>query len=283
MADSLRDALRAPPGPVALSDIDAHGKPLAPGDKEETRLRTVADGLELAGLQERLYAEGVAGGTRRVLLVLQGMDTSGKGGVIRHVVGAVDPQGVSVTSFRRPTPAELQHSFLWRVRRAVPRPGVLGVFDRSHYEDVLVGRVRGLATPEVLERRYREITRFEQQLAASGVTVLKCLLHISRWEQKQRLLARLDDSTKHWKFDPDDVDARALWAEYQRAHELVLERTSTDAAPWFVVPSDRKWYRNWAVGRLLVETLTELAPRYPPAAFDVEVQRDRLIDEPNGG
>jgi PPK2 family polyphosphate:nucleotide phosphotransferase len=214
-----------------------------------------------------------------VLLVLQGMDTSGKGGVVRHVVGAVQPQGVAVTSFKRPTPEELKHGFLWRVRRAVPGPGMLGVFDRSHYEDVLVGRVRELATPAVIERRYREIVRFESQLADDGVTVVKVFLHLSPWEQKQRLLARLDDSAKRWKFDPSDLDDRELWPAYQRAYETVLERTSTDAAPWYVVPADRKWYRNWAVGRLLLETLLELDPRLPEPTYDVAEQRDRLIEE----
>ena len=279
MAHSLRDVLRAPSAPVALADIDPHGKPRAPGDKEETRQQMVADGVELAALQERLYAEGVAGGTRRVLLVLQGMDTSGKGGVIKNVAGAVNPQGLSITSFKQPTPEELRHSFLWRVRRAVPGPGLIGVFDRSHYEDVLIGRVRSLAKPEVIERRYREITRFEDQLAAAGVTVVKCMLHVSRWEQKQRLLARLDDSTKRWKFHPGDIDERALWMDYQRAYETAIEQTSTDTTPWYVVPSDRKWYRNWAVGRLLLEAMTDLAPRFPGADYDIEAQRDRLIDE----
>jgi PPK2 family polyphosphate:nucleotide phosphotransferase len=279
MASSLRTELRAPAPPVALADLDPRATPLAPGDKERTREQLFVDGHRLAELQERLYAEGVTGGRRRVVVVLQGMDTSGKGGVIEHVVGAVNPQGISITSFTAPTPEELRHSFLWRVRRAVPGPGRIGVFDRSHYEDVLIGRVRELATPAVIERRYREIVRFEEQLAAEDVTLVKCFLHISPWEQKERLLARLDDSAKRWKFNPRDLDERALWPAYQRAYETVLERTSTDAAPWYVVPSDRKWYRNWAVGRLLLETLTDLAPRLPEPAYDVEEQRDRLIDE----
>jgi PPK2 family polyphosphate:nucleotide phosphotransferase len=276
---SLRSALRAPGAPVALSDLDPRATPLAPGPKERTREVMVAEGERLAELQERLYAEGSTGGRRRVLLVLQGMDTSGKGGVVRHVVGAVQPQGVSVTAFKRPTPEELGHSFLWRIRRAVPGPGMLGVFDRSHYEDVLAGAVRGLAAPEVVERRYQEIVRFERQLVDDGVTVVKVFLHLSPWEQKERLLARLDDSAKRWKFDPADVDDRALWPAYRRAYETVLERTDTDAAPWYVVPSDRKWYRNWAVGRLLLETLTDLDPRLPEPTYDVAEQRDRLIEE----
>jgi PPK2 family polyphosphate:nucleotide phosphotransferase len=279
MADSLRDALRAPAAPVLLSRLDPRGTPLAPGHKERTREVMTADGERLAELQERLYAEGITGGRRRVLLVLQGMDTSGKGGVVRHVVGVVQPQGVRYTAFKRPTPEELAHGFLWRIRRAVPGPGMLGVFDRSHYEDVLAGPVRRLVSSEVVERRLREIVRFERALVDDGVTLVKVFLHLSPWEQKERLLARLDDSARRWKFDPSDIDDRALWPAYQRAYATVLERTDTDTAPWYVVPSDRKWYRNWAVGRLLLETLTDLDPRLPEPIYDVAVQRDRLIEE----
>jgi PPK2 family polyphosphate:nucleotide phosphotransferase len=279
MADSLRSELRTPAAPVTLSELDPRATPQAPGDKEYTRAAMVAEGRQLAELQERLYAEGATGGRRRLLLVLQGMDTSGKGGVVRHVVGAVQPQGVAYTAFKRPTPEELAHGFLWRIRRAVPAPGMLGVFDRSHYEDVLAGSVRGLVEPAVVERRLREIVRFERQLADDGVTLVKVFLHLSPWEQKERLLARLDDSAKQWKFDPGDVDDRALWPAYQRGYESVLERTDTDAAPWYVVPSDRKWYRNWAVGRLLLETLADLDPRLPGPSYDVAEQRDRLIEE----
>ena len=279
MADSLRSALRVPPAPVRLSRLDPRGTPQAPGDKERTREAALAEGRRIGELQERLYAEGYTGGRRRVLLVLQGMDTSGKGGVVRHVVGAVQPQGVHYTAFKRPSPEDLRHGFLWRIRQAVPEPGLLGVFDRSHYEDVLAGAVRGAATPEVVERRYGEIVRFENQLAQDDVTIVKVFLHLSPWEQKERLLARLDDSAKRWKFDPADVDDRELWPAYQRAYETVLERTDSDAAPWYVVPADRKWYRNWAVGRLLLETLTELDPRLPQPSYDVAAQRDRLIEE----
>ncbi|MPQ98814.1 polyphosphate kinase 2 family protein [Modestobacter sp. I12A-02628] len=281
MAASLRELLRAPTGPVSLTDLDPRGKPHAPGDKDATRAAMVADGEQLATLQERLYAEGFRGGRRRVLLVLQGMDTSGKGGVIRHVVGAVNPQGVSIAGFKKPTEAELRHHFLWRVRRQVPEPGMLGVFDRSHYEDVLIGRVRALAAPEVIEKRYAEINRFEQQQTDAGVTIVKCFLHISHWEQKERLLARLDDHAKQWKFEPGDIDERALWPEYQRAYETAVERTNTDVAPWYVIPSDRKWYRNWAIGRILRETLEDLDPRLPEPTYDVEEQRLRLLDEGN--
>src|SRR3954469_3987143 len=279
MVDSLRKALRTPAAPVTLQQIDTRATPLAPGDKERTREVMIAEGERLAELQERLYAEGVTGGRRRVLLVLQGVDTSGKGGAVRPVVGAVPPQGGRSHASQRPTPEERRHSFLWRVRRAVPEPGMLGVFDRSHYEDVLAGAVRGLVTPEWVERRHREIVRFERQLADDGVTQVKVFLHLSPWEQKERLLARLDDSAKQWKFDPGDIDDRALWPAYQRAYEAVLDRTDSPVAPWFVVPADRKWYRNWAVGRLLLETLTDLDPRLPAPTYDVQEQRDRLIEE----
>ena len=285
MAD-LRSALRVPAGPVALAALDPRGTPHAPGDKraptdkQDAKAALQADGERIAELQQALWAEATTGGRRRVLLVLQGMDTSGKGGVVKHVAGVVEPHGLTVTGFGRPTPEELRHSFLWRIRRALPRPGQLGVFDRSHYEDVLIGKVRQLVPTETIERRYREIARFEQQLAADDVTVVKCFLHISPWEQKQRLLARLDDATKQWKFNPGDIDERQLWPAYQHAYETVLERTDSHAAPWYVVPSDRKWYRNWAVGRLLLETLADLHPVLPAPTYDVQEQRLRLIDEP---
>jgi PPK2 family polyphosphate:nucleotide phosphotransferase len=228
----------------------------------------------LANLQERLYAEG----TRGLLLVLQGMDTSGKGGVIEHVVGMLNPQGVEIATFKRPTKVELRHHFLWRIRRRLPPLGRIGVFDRSHYEDVLIARVHRLVEPAVMERRYADINRFEQRMVADGTTVVKCFLHISSATQQERLLARLDDPDKQWKFNPGDVDERRRWVDYQHAYELALERCTTEQTPWYVVPSDRKWYRNWAIGQLLLETLTELDPRYPPVDFDVAEQRRRLAE-----
>jgi PPK2 family polyphosphate:nucleotide phosphotransferase len=272
MADqSLRDRLRVEPGrPVELGAWDTGATPLAPGGKTATRAATTEHAEALHELQERLYAEGAAGGgRRRVLLVLQGMDTAGKGGVIEHVVGQVNPQGVHIASFKKPTAEELRHHFLWRVRRRLPGPGFLGAFDRSHYEDVLVVRVHGLVPGDVVERRYDEITRFERRLAADGLTVVKVFLHISFDEQRERLLARLEDPTKRWKFNPGDIAERARWADYQEAYRIALERCSTAEAPWYVVPADRKWYRNWAVARLLLETLRELDPRYPEPDLDV--------------
>jgi PPK2 family polyphosphate:nucleotide phosphotransferase len=266
------------PGPVDLAAIPTDAAPGFTGGKK-AGLRALEDlGPELAELQERLYAEGRAhSSNRRVLLVLQGMDTSGKGGVLRHAVGLVDPQGVRITSFKKPTPEELEHSFLWRIRRALPAPGYVGVFDRSHYEDVLIARVEGYAEPDVIDKRYREINRFERDLTDNGTVIIKCLLHISPEEQKKRLLARLDDPTKHWKYNPGDLDARARWGDYRTAYELAVERTNTDHAPWYVVPSDKKWYRNLAVGQLLLAALRGMDLSWPAADFDVDAERSRLL------
>jgi PPK2 family polyphosphate:nucleotide phosphotransferase len=279
MADSFSDLHRLPAGSVDLRAIDAHGKPGFDGSKEEGEAALLALGAELAELQERLFAERTTGSKRRILLVLQGMDTSGKGGTLRHTVGVVDPQGVRIKSFKAPTEEELAHDFLWRIRKEVPHPGYLGVFDRSHYEDVLIARVRELAPREEIEKRYDAINAFEQELADDGVSILKCMLHISADEQKGRLLARLDDPTKHWKYNPGDVDERQLWPAYREAYEIALERTSTDVAPWHVIPADRKWYRNLAIGSMLLETLRALEPEWPRADFDVEAERKRLEDE----
>jgi len=276
---SFEQLLRLPQGPVDLTAIDPNGKPGYDGDKAAGAAALAALGPELADLQERLFAERTTDSSRRVLLVLQGMDTSGKGGVLRHTVGLVDPQGVRITSFKAPTDEERAHDFLWRIERAVPEPGHIGVFDRSHYEDVLIARVRELAEPEEIERRYGAINDFEKRLTDEGVTIVKCMLHISPEEQKQRLLARLDDPTKFWKYNPGDVDERALWPAYRDAYEIALERTNSEVAPWHVVPSDRKWFRNLAIGRLLVESLRTLDPQWPAADFDVEVEKKRLDDE----
>lgn len=275
---SLTETLRLPPGPVDLSDHPADATPGFDGDKGdgENALAGLAD--RLADLQERLFAEGVTGGDRSVLLVLQGMDTSGKGGVVRHTAGLVDPQGLRIKSFKAPTDEELAHDFLWRVVKELPAAGQIGIFDRSHYEDVLIARVRGLVSPDRVERRYDAINDFEQRLVDEGTVVVKCMLHISPEKQLERLLARLDDPHKHWKFNPGDVDERALWPAYRTAYEIALERCNTDAVPWLVVPADRKWYRNWAVGTILLETLAGMDLGWPPADFDVGEQRRRLME-----
>jgi PPK2 family polyphosphate:nucleotide phosphotransferase len=207
------------------------------------------------------------------------MDTSGKGGVLRHTVGLVDPQGVKITSFKAPTEEEKKHHFLWRIKKAVPEPGYIGVFDRSHYEDVLIVKVHEWSEPRTIEARYDQINAFEADLAAEGVVLLKCMLHISPDTQKERLLARLADPTKYWKFNPGDVDERQRWHDYQRAYEAMLERTNTEVAPWYVVPSDSKWYRNLVIGQLLLDTLRGMQLRWPEADFDIEEQRRRLLEE----
>jgi PPK2 family polyphosphate:nucleotide phosphotransferase len=276
-AARVSDLLRIPAGPVDLSALDTRATPGFDGDKAAGKAELAALGPRLSDLQERLHAEGGTGGSRSLLLVLQGMDTSGKGGVVRHVIGQVDPQGCTIASFKAPTKEELAHDFLWRIRRRLPGPGKLGVFDRSHYEDVLVVRVHGLVPRSTWSRRYAAINRFEARLVTDQVRVVKVFLHISKEEQRQRLLARLDDPTKHWKFNPRDVDERAFWDDYQEAYAAALERCNSDAAPWYRVPADRKWYRNWAVASLLVEQLEDMKLAWPKPDFDVEEQRARLL------
>jgi len=275
-APSLRATLRVADGPVTLLGYDPAAKPQAPGGKARASRELVASGRELAGQQEMLYARGATGDPRRILLVLQGTDSSGKDGVISHVVGQVGPAGVHIRSFKKPTPAEAAHHFLWRIRRALPGPGMIGVFNRSHYEDVLVPRVHGQLDEDGWQRRISEINAFERELAQAGTTIIKCFLHISFGEQRERMLARLDDPTKLWKFNPADLDERARWLDYQAAYAAMLSASSTEQAPWYVVPSDRKWYRNWAISRLLAESLAELRLSYPAADFDVEQNRARL-------
>jgi PPK2 family polyphosphate:nucleotide phosphotransferase len=270
---------RLSPGPVDLSAIATDAVPGFDGGKTKGKAALFALGDELSDLQERLWAEKTTGSQRRVLLVLQGMDTSGKGGVLRHTVGLVDPQGVKITSFKAPTDEERRHQFLWRIRNALPEPGYVGVFDRSHYEDVLIVRVHGLADPRTIESRYEQINAFEAELAAEGVVIIKCMLHIGADEQRARLLARLDNEDKYWKFNPGDIEERERWGDYQAAYQVALERTNTEIAPWYVVPSDKKWYRNLVIGQLLLEHLRGMALGWPPHDFDVEEQRRRLLDE----
>lgn len=271
----FRDALRAHPG-AELTAIDPHGTPGFDGDKVagQDALAGLAD--VVSELQERFYAESRAGGTRSVLLVVQGMDTSGKGGIMRHVVGAVDPQGIDITSFKAPSAEEQKHPFLWRIRNALPGAGLIGVFDRSHYEDVLIVRVHDLVPKSQWARRYGQINTFEQTVADKDTTIIKVMLHISKDEQKARLTERLDRPDKHWKFNPGDIDEREHWEDYQEAYQAVIDKTSTDVAPWYVVPADRKWYARLAVMNLLKEHLEELDPQWPKADFDVAEQQKRL-------
>ncbi|MHA6618908.1 PPK2 family polyphosphate kinase [Pseudonocardia sp. DLS-67] len=275
MGKTVRETFRVP-AELDLAAVAPRAKPIGPRDKAAAAEEMTDLGERLDQLQEALYAEATGGSPRALLLVLQGMDTSGKGGVIGHVGGLVNPQGLQIAMFKKPTEEELAHHFLWRVRRQVPVPGRIGIFDRSHYEDVLIARVDSLVPEDVWRRRYTEITEFEAELDAQGVRIVKCMLHISAKEQAERLVARLDDPQKRWKYNPGDLDARAKWPAYQEAYTEALRRTDTDAAPWYVIPSDRKWYRNWAIAALLAETLADLDPRFPRPDFDVDAERAKL-------
>lgn len=278
-ASALASSLRVAPGPVDLSALPTDAAPGFEGTKEEGIAALESLGPDLAELQERLFADGKSGGKRNILLVLQGMDTSGKGGTLRATVGLVDPQGVRITSFKAPSAEERSHDFLWRITKALPPVGLIGVFDRSHYEDVLIARVRELAPAGEIERRYHAINEWEAEVAATGTTIIKCMLHISAAEQKQRLLDRLDEPAKHWKYNPGDLDERALWPAYQEAYEIAIERTNTEVAPWHVIPAGKKWYRNLAIGSLLHDALTSMELEWPEADFDVAAEKQRLADE----
>ena len=271
----MSDQLRVGPGFV-LADVDPDSTPDFDGDKKAGEAELAAGAAELAELQEKLYAESLYGGTRSLLLVLQGMDTSGKGGIVGHVVGQVNPQGVRAVGFKAPTDGEKKHDFLWRVRSQVPPPGYIGVFDRSHYEDVLIHRVRGLSAPEAIEERYGIIAEFESQLVAAGATIVKVMLHIGPEEQRERLAARLDRPEKRWKYNPGDVDERLLWPAYQEAYQVAVTRTSTTDAPWFVVPANRKWYARLAVHRLMLAALRDMRLEWPQPDYDVEAEKARL-------
>ncbi|MFZ2965205.1 MAG: polyphosphate kinase 2 family protein [Rhodoglobus sp.] len=259
-----------------LADVDPASTPGFTGDKDAAEQELHANEQILGELQERLFAESRFGGTRSVLLVLQAMDTAGKGGIVRHVVGGVDPQGVHIHGFKAPTDEERKHDFLWRVRPQLPQPGIIGVFDRSHYEAVLIHRVRGLSTPGQVEERYGIIRDFERELVAGGTSIIKVMLHISPEEQKARLRERLDRPDKHWKFNPGDVDERQRWPAYMAAYQIALERTSTPDAPWYAIPADRKWYARWAVQHLLLGALQGLDPQWPAVDYDVAEQKRRL-------
>jgi PPK2 family polyphosphate:nucleotide phosphotransferase len=255
---NLRDALIVEPGSkVRLDRIDpgaTHGF-----DKASAEELIRADLDRLHDLQERLWAEG----RHKVLIVLQGIDTAGKGGTIEHVMGAFNPQGCHVKGFKVPTPEEAAHDYLWRVHPHAPRSGEISIFDRSHYEQVLVVRVMGLEPKERWERHYDEINWFEGLLADAGTTILKFFLYIDRDEQRERFQARLDDPDKRWKFRLGDLETRARWDDFIDAYEAALSRCSTDRAPWFVVPSNHKWFRNLAVARIVADALDRLDPRFP--------------------
>jgi PPK2 family polyphosphate:nucleotide phosphotransferase len=256
-----------------LADADPDSTPGFAGDKADGQaLLADLDG-KLAELQETLFAESRFGGTNRILLILQAMDTAGKGGIVKHVMAAMDPQGVQFKAFKAPTEEEKSYDFLWRIEKEVPAAGMVGVFDRSHYEDVLIHRVRGWASPEELKRRYRSINEFEARLADSGTKIVKVMLNISRDEQKSRLLARLDNPAKHWKYSRGDLDERAFWDDYMAAYQAAFDETNNEAASWHVVPANKKWFARIAVQQLLLSALTDLQLEWPKADFDVDAER----------
>ncbi|MDT5333819.1 MAG: hypothetical protein QOF31_5116 [Mycobacterium sp.] len=262
-----------------IANIDTSATPGFKGKKSDAAQLQPERNERFAELQEMLYANSRgADDTRSVLLVLQGMDTAGKGGIVKHVVGAANPQGIRYTGFGVPTEEERKHAYLWRIRRALPPAGHIGVFDRSHYEDVLVVRVHNIVPPEVWGKRYDEINRFERKLVDDGTTIIKAAMFVSLEEQKARLSERLDRPDKYWKYNPGDVDERLLWPAYQEAYQAMLERTSTDYAPWHAVPCDRKWYSRLAILELLIEALEGLNLSWPPADFDVKAEKKRLAD-----
>ncbi|GAA2532069.1 polyphosphate kinase 2 family protein [Mycolicibacterium diernhoferi] len=259
-----------------VADIDAEATPGFTGSKSDAPALMAERNERFAGLQEMLYANSRSGDHRSVLLVLQGMDTAGKGGIVKHVVGASNPQGIQYKSFGKPTPEELSHHYLWRINKALPAAGHIGVFDRSHYEDVLIVRVHNLVAPNVWGARYDEINAFEQDLVDAGTTIVKVAMFVSLAEQKKRLAERLDRPDKYWKYNPADIDERLKWPRYQEAYQAMLDKTSTAYAPWYIVPCNRKWYSRLAVLELMIEALKSLDLKWPPANFDVDAEKKRL-------
>lgn len=259
-----------------LSAADPSSTPGTTANKKGGQAELAASAQALRELQERLFAQSRAGAPERVLVVLQAMDAAGKGGIVNHVFAQLEPHGLQLTAFKSPTEEERAHDFLWRIAPRVPGTGVIGLFDRSHYEDVLIQRVREFASAEEIERRYGAITEFERGLVADGVRIVKIMLHVSPEEQAQRLSDRLADPAKHWKYNPGDVDERQLWPEYMDAFQISIERTSTPDAPWYVVPANAKWYARVAVQRLVIQALQGIDPQWPDADFDVTAEQARL-------
>jgi PPK2 family polyphosphate:nucleotide phosphotransferase len=267
VAKQVRELLQARVryGRFRMADVDPDSKPGMKGGRKKIQRDFEKHQEELFDWHTRLYAER----KRSLLVVLQAMDTGGKDGTITHVVRNFNPQGVMITPFKQPTPQEKRHGFLWRIRKRLPVPGDIGIFNRSHYEDVLIARVHELAPPAVIERRYDLINAFEKQLVRTGTRIVKLCLHISYAEQRKRLLERLKDPNKRWKFSEHDIDERAYWDEYMSAYSLAISRCSTATAPWYVIPANDKVYRNWAVSRILLETLEEMNPKYPQPKLDI--------------
>ena len=269
------ESLRVGPG-FRLEDVDPDSKTGTNANKAEGLAELASSAQELRELQEKLFAQSREGAPQRLLVVLQAMDAAGKGGMVNHVFGQLEPYGLELTAFKAPSEEERAHDFLWRIEPRVPGPGVIGLFDRSHYEDVLIQRVRGFAPPEEIERRYGAIAEFEKRIADEGVHIIKIMLHVSPEEQASRLLDRLDTPEKHWKYNPGDVDERLHWKSYMEAFQIAIERTHADHAPWFVVPANAKWYARAAVQRIVISRLQRIAPEWPAVKFDVATERERV-------
>lgn len=270
------ETLRAGEG-FSLANVDPDSTPGYSGSKVDGKALLADLDDELGELQEKLFAESRFGGRKRILLILQAMDTAGKGGIVNHVMAAMDPQGVQFKAFKAPTDEEKSYDFLWRIEKEVPAAGMVGVFDRSHYEDVLIHRVHGWTSPAEIKRRYGAINEFEARLRDSGTKLVKVMLHISGEEQKSRLLARLDDPAKHWKYSRGDLDERAFWEDYMDAYQAAIDETSTPDAPWHVVPANKKWYARIAVQQLLLGALAGLNLEWPKAEFDVPTERELIL------
>ena len=269
------EMLRVGPG-FRLEDVDPGSKPGTDANKAAGLAELASSAQELRELQEKLFAQSREGAPQRLLVVLQAMDAAGKGGMVNHVFGQLEPYGLELTAFKSPSEEERAHDFLWRIEPRVPGPGVIGLFDRSHYEDVLIQRVRGFAPPEEIERRYGAIVDFEKRIAARGVHIIKIMLHVSPEEQAERLLDRLDTPEKYWKYNPGDVDERVHWKSYMEAFQIAIERTSASHAPWFVVPANTKWYSRAAVQRIVISELQRIAPEWPAVKFDIAAERERV-------
>jgi PPK2 family polyphosphate:nucleotide phosphotransferase len=269
------EALRVRPG-FKVTQFDPAATPGFSGSEKRGVKLMKSQADDLSELQEKLFAHGRTGGNRSVLLVIQGMDTAGKGGIVRHVLGMVDPQGVKHRSFGVPTEEERAQHYLWRIRNALPPAGFIGVFDRSHYEDVLVVRVHDLVPGDPWEKRYAEINAFEKEAADAGTVIVKCAMFVSHAEQLNRLEERLERADKHWKYNPGDLDERAHWDAYMEAYQAALDATSTDVAPWHAIPADNKWFARLAVAALLESALESLTLDWPVADFDVAAEKARI-------
>lgn len=274
-SDDVAELLRLRPG-FRLESLDPDATPGTGADQDAADTELDRAEQTLRGLQEKLFAQSRLGAPDRLLVVLQAMDAAGKGGIVNHVFGELEPYGLALTAFKKPSDEERAHDFLWRIEQRVPGPGVIGLFDRSHYEDVLIQKVRGFADAAEIERRYGAINDFERRIADDGVRIVKIMLHISPEEQASRLLSRLDDPEKYWKYNQGDVDERVFWADYMAAFQTVFDRCDAEHAPWFVVPANHKWYARVAVQRIVISALESMRPRWPDPDFDVATERARV-------